>query len=367
MTGRVFSREREVALRAHQLLEGDVFKDDTVRRHYADLVAEYEKLSRQGTRLLKMGDRIQGLLNDLNLKLQISEQKYRGIFKNAVEGIFRCDLSDTLVEVNPAMASMLGYASAEEMLESVEAEHDLFCNHDDFRRYVETLARERSVKRFQAEMLHRNGGSVWVEISAGMLCSDDGESAYSTGVVGVVADITERKRMMEEMCRLARTDSLTGLWNRGYFVELSRRELARCRRGGYPLSVLLIDVDHFKKINDTFGHDVGDKALVALAGAMRNSLREIDILGRFGGEEFVVLLPDVCRKGACVVAERIRKQIGTTLVDAGSRDVNMTVSIGATFMDDDSIDLDGLLKHADMALYRAKNNGRDRVELHHGS
>lgn len=364
--GRVFGREWDVAAKARLLLDDEIFDDPVMRNHYASLLAEYEKLSRQGMRLVRMGDRMQGILNDLNLELQISEQKYRGIFENVVEGIFRCDLSGILVEVNPAMAAMLGYETAGCMLDGVHSVLELFCNREELNRYVDMLSRKSAVKRFQAEMRHCDGSSIWVEISAGLLCGDHQDNDCCTGVVGVIVDISEHKRMMEEMCRLARTDSLTGLWNRGYFVELSRRELARCRRNGCPLSMLIIDVDHFKNINDTFGHDIGDRALVTLSGTLQESIREVDILARFGGEEFVVLLPDVCTDGACRAADRIRELVKATPVDTGCRKVNMTVSIGATSLGNGTTDLDGLLKDADVALYRAKSTGRDRVEIHQG-
>ena len=200
------------------------------------------------------------------------------------------------------------------------------------------------------------GTALWAEISASVIRGEDG--AGCSGVVGVMADVTERKQMAEEMCRLARTDSLTGLWNRGYFMEVAGREVSRCLRSGASLSLLIVDVDYFKAVNDTYGHDTGDRVLVALAGTLVRSVREVDVVGRLGGEEFVVLLPDAGKEEAFAVSERMA---GAVRADGG--EVPITVSIGLTSLNTGDT-LDALLKFADIALYAAKKNGRDRVEIY---
>ncbi|MBU4192414.1 MAG: GGDEF domain-containing protein, partial [Proteobacteria bacterium] len=208
--------------------------------------------------------------------------------------------------------------------------------------------------------------SLWVEISASMVGGDEAKGVRA-GVVGVLVDVTERKRMIEEMCRLARTDSMTGMWNRGYFMELAGRELNRARRSGGELSLIMLDVDHFKAINDTHGHDVGDVALMELARVIGESVREVDVAARLGGEEFAVMLPDTSAEDACAVAVRIARTIRRAVVDSPRGPVSMTVSMGLASFEESKDSLDSLLKYSDIALYAAKKNGRDRVETYRRS
>ncbi|MCM0756511.1 diguanylate cyclase [Desulfovibrio aminophilus] len=356
--GEIFSREERVLRRAREALER---AREGRGSPWATLVAEYEKLFRHSRRLVSMGDRMQRTLNELNRRLAVSEERYRGIFENAAEGIFRADPGGRLVEINPALVRMFGFDNAADFFTHADDMAALFADGSAARQYLEELNENGEVRGFQAEMTSPGGGLLWAQISARLLGGNE-----EAAVVGVLADITERRRMMEEMCRLARTDALTGLWNRGYFMELARHEMARSRRDGAPLSLLMIDADHFKTINDTHGHDAGDEALRTLADCFRRSVREVDVPARFGGEEFVILLPGTSRCGACGVAERLTADIRETEVRCGESRFRLTVSIGATTCADGSVTLDGLLKFADIALYAAKKKGRDRVEAYLG-
>jgi diguanylate cyclase (GGDEF)-like protein len=167
----------------------------------------------------------------------------------------------------------------------------------------------------------------------------------------------------QELERLATTDSLTGVSNRRVFLRRLDLEIDRARRYGPPLSILMLDLDHFKAINDTHGHLVGDRVLIALARVLSEQ-RRTDFVGRFGGEEFCVLLPSTDREGAGILAERLRvavtERIGADLADIGLR---VTCSIGAAQFTPDLADAHALIDLADRALYRAKNAGRDRVCL----
>lgn len=363
MKENVFNREAEVIRKARSLLSGDVFQQEDGEQGYRDLLVEYEKLVRQSKRLLKMGDRMQHALSSLNEELQLREQTYRGIFENATEGIYRTDAQGTLLEVNTALANMLGYDSAEEYLSRVTEIGTAFNNHHALGQYNEMLKSKQVVKGMQAKLRCAEGETVWAEINAGVIESQSAEGKQIAGVVGVIADITERKRMMREMCRLARTDCLTSLWNRGYLVELAAQEIARCKRFGNDLSILLVDVDYFKRVNDRFGHDVGDKVLVGVADTLRETLREVDVIARFGGEEFVVMLPDTGLQAAQQAARRVRNAMREQIFAYEQKQpIKVTVSIGVTAYQDASTSLDLLLKRADTAMYSAKHKGRDRVE-----
>ena len=356
----VFQKEEKTLELAREALDDSPALGERAGKAFRALVKGYARLLRQSRRMVTMSDRIQLALNELNREIAASESKYRGVFENVNEGIYRCDPDGKFIEVNPAMAAMFGFADGEAFLESAVNLRGLFYSRAEYDRYRTLLASD-GVRRQEVRACGPEGAVLWAEVSASVIPDDDGRGC--AGVVGVMADVTERKRMLEEMCRLARTDSLTGLWNRGYFMELAGREVARCRRSGTCLSLLIVDVDYFKAVNDTYGHDMGDRVLVALAETLARSVREVDVVGRLGGEEFVVLLPDAGQVEALAVSERMTEAVRGNAAECSGEAVPVTVSVGLTSLQEDD-DLDGLLKFADIALYAAKKKGRDRVEVY---
>lgn len=183
-----------------------------------------------------------------------------------------------------------------------------------------------------------------------------------TGICGISPEITELKKTQHELERLSQYDDLTGLYNRRHFMSLAHQEFGRSRRYGNPLTTLMLDVDHFKRINDTYGHPVGDQVLKALGRQILDGLRGIDIAGRLGGEEFAVMLPETSIGQAIMVAERLRSQIVSAPVTlADGQCVAYTLSIGIAVLTAEHEGLDHLLQQADQALYAAKERGRNRV------
>ena len=164
-----------------------------------------------------------------------------------------------------------------------------------------------------------------------------------------------------EMQKLAITDALTGLYNRRGFFELGRHEIERTRRFGHPLSIIFIDVDNFKHINDTFGHHIGDRVLKAVADCLNTNTRDVDILGRYGGDEFAILLPETDLPVAVNVAERLRLQVSGASVTVDGSPVDVSVSIGVSKVMEDINGLEALLKRADAAMYAAKQAGGNCV------
>ncbi|MCE9667357.1 diguanylate cyclase [Myxococcus stipitatus] len=180
----------------------------------------------------------------------------------------------------------------------------------------------------------------------------------------------ELARRREELLALSRTDALTSLFNRRCFEERLNEEFARSRRYQSPLSLVMLDIDHFKRINDTFGHPFGDQVLRAVAQTTRSRLREVDLLARYGGEEFVALLPETASPDALKVCERVREAIAAlglehVGVDGKRQQVRLTASLGvATVPSEDLGSAEALLRAADAGLYAAKEAGRNRVRQH---
>lgn len=184
--------------------------------------------------------------------------------------------------------------------------------------------------------------------------------------IGFAANIAaiaiENRHAREELEQLAYSDYLTGLANRRHFLELAEEELARTIRYGRQLSILMLDVDRFKQVNDTYGHKIGDIVLQNLSALCRSTLRNVDVIGRMGGEEFAVLLPETGADQAVEVAERLRAAIAAAHVTlSGGLPLHFTVSLGVTSLVERDANIDMLLNQADQALYRAKSEGRNRV------
>ena len=234
---------------------------------------------------------------------------------------------------------------------------DFFADADNRQLLNERLENEREVQDFEI-LVKTPGGDTpfWLLASANII-----DYNYDVALYSAFQDITSRKNRENLLKNQATRDPLTSLYNRRYFEEEVFKRILAAKTSGEPFSVLMLDVDHFKKVNDTFGHKIGDKVLIELAAAGERALRECDIVARYGGEEFVIFLADTNSEEGLRVAERLRETIGEVVVytDDG-REVRFTVSIGLSSSDiSESIDM--LIKTADEALYRAKNGGRNRV------
>jgi diguanylate cyclase (GGDEF)-like protein len=214
----------------------------------------------------------------------------------------------------------------------------------------------------ESELLTREGKTLPVIIQASAY-SPDHEFVHSRAMV---FDLSERKQLEDILTRQAMTDPLTGLGNRRYLQNQAAMEIARAKRSGEPLSLIAIDLDHFKRINDVHGHDVGDQVLQAFAQQARDLLREGDVLCRMGGEEFSVLLPSTAKAQAMQVAERLRTALEGSPVDAGyevTEDgwLSYTASLGVTLVMAEETSLKPAIKRADQGLYAAKEQGRNQV------
>ncbi|WP_101760429.1 diguanylate cyclase [Oceanicoccus sp. KOV_DT_Chl] len=167
----------------------------------------------------------------------------------------------------------------------------------------------------------------------------------------------------DELLRLSRTDKLTALWNRGYWEERMNEEFSRSKRSNHPTCLVMFDIDHFKNINDTYGHQVGDDAIRAVSRLMLENSREVDILGRYGGEEFAIVLPDTALDGAMIYCERLREAIANNIVESQGQTVQFTISLGIAVLDEQTRYPTDWLVNSDRALYRSKEHGRNQTNV----
>ena len=176
-----------------------------------------------------------------------------------------------------------------------------------------------------------------------------------------VREWTNSEQRMQDLATLAAIDPLTGVYNRRQFETLARAELARAQRYFRPLSVLIVDIDFFKRVNDSFGHEIGDWVLKMVATTIKSAKRDSDIVARMGGEEFVILLPETTIEAARGVAERIREMVHVSSLAIGEDKLTLTISIGVAEAAVGSSGIESVLREADQALYQAKANGRNQV------
>lgn len=276
--------------------------------------------------------------------------------------------------ISPSVTKLLGY-SCEEMqriniralIVETKIINEGMKTVDSFDR-LENTRKKGEVSKWQADYLikTKDGRRIWVSDVSYPWFDDNGAIIGSVGSLRDISDrISAENKVKEELKRIANTDPLTGIANRRVFFEKAEDELKRIKRARGEFSMLLLDIDHFKKINDNYGHDVGDFILIEITKVIKNCLREIDIPARLGGEEFGIFLPETNGQGAFHVAERVRSTIAkhTFMADAKqNRPIGCTVSIGITTARfDEETDATRMYKMADTRLYIAKNSGRNQV------
>ncbi|HQS44535.1 MAG: hypothetical protein B7Y16_06290, partial [Methylotenera sp. 24-45-7] len=298
-------------------------------------------------------------VKDQEAALQESEKRFHSTFVSAPIGMAIVSLDGHFTQVNEALANILGYT-----IKQLQKKTFYQITHpDDLQSDIlqfEQL-RDALIKNYQMEKryIHKKGNLIWVLLSISVVRDAANKALY---FISQVQDITERKFLMDKLSLQARLDYLTNLSNRRHFMEQADAELQRARRYQNPLALLMIDIDHFKTINDNYGHKTGDLVLQKLSAMLIDSLRQVDIVGRIGGEEFAILLPESKLENAVEVAERLRVQVANTKLALESGQlVRFTVSIGVALLDKPDINLDTLFSSADEALYQAKNTGRNRV------
>jgi diguanylate cyclase (GGDEF)-like protein/PAS domain S-box-containing protein len=285
------------------------------------------------------------------------------IVARAEDAIIIIDTQHAIVSFNEGAERMFGYEQKEiigERLDTLlperfQLQHDVMI--DEFG--AGALEVKQMGRRNRQIYGRRKDGNEFVA-SAQIMKLGDKDSRY---FAAVMRDISESKKTEEELLRLAATDPLTGALNRREFSLLAEREALRSNRYHHALSLLMFDLDYFKKLNDTYGHSAGDKVLQRFTTLCVNALRNVDIFGRWGGEEFVALLPETDIEGAAVIGERLRKLVADSVLNYADHKINFTVSVGVAQYKDSESSIDGPLGRADSAVYDAKKAGRNRISV----
>ncbi len=298
--------------------------------------------------------------SDITERVQ-SEQFNQQLMSSLGEGVFGIDHDGRLTLINQAALDLLGYSREEDLL-GLNAHELMHSRRPDGRPYPETecpinhvLQTEEPLKAWRDTFFRADGKPLAVESYATII---QGLFNETKGVVVVFREITRQLAIEAELEHAANHDRLTGAFNRHFFDRLVEKECARSARRGEPLSLLILDIDHFKRINDEHGHLVGDEVLKQLVKHIAERVRQTDVLTRWGGEEFALLLPDTSLEGARELAESLRASIeAAELVDGLPK---LTISLGGTrIRTDESPKVS--FRRADEALYKAKDSGRNRV------
>lgn len=296
----------------------------------------------------------------LHLLPMASEQ----ILENMESGVIILDNLERMVHVNPAMLALMkdnlpqeatGMQINELLPHWLHAD-DLFQEGKTCRKPADEKTPARYYQINSAPLFWKGRN---VTIGKIVLLHD--VTALTEAMQEKERLITALKEKQSELEILAMTDPLTGLYNRRYFFQNAQQEFKRAHRYQRPVSVIMADIDHFKRINDNYGHDVGDAVLTIIAAVLKKSVRNVDFLSRFGGEEFIIMLPETEKGAACLIAERILHEVRDTPFTHADKPFTVTLSLGLASLHETVSDLEKLTKMADDALYQAKKNGRNQI------
>jgi len=298
----------------------------------------------------------ESIMKDKNSILQLieSEHRLRSILEILPYPIYIAKRKDgKIIFVNRKCCLLFKQSPSKFLNSSAE---DLYSDKADRDHLLKLFDSVNDITDMEVPMKTATGTVFQAEL-ASILVKFDNEDAF----IVAINDITQRKRMEKELFIQASTDNLTGINNRGYLYTISEQEVQRSKRFGRELTAMMIDIDHFKQFNDTYGHATGDKVINFVVKIITDVLRQSDVVGRVGGEEFAAILPETNIEGAFLVAERIRTLIEAKNIKIENKKLKCTISIGIAQLSIKDKNFDDLIKRADQALYKAKNNGRNKV------
>jgi diguanylate cyclase (GGDEF)-like protein/PAS domain S-box-containing protein len=285
--------------------------------------------------------------------LQESESNLRALVDFSPIAMVLTRIADSKVLLANRRAAAMFDVGLKEIVGRHAPQH--WVNLAERTRYLESVFRHGRTDDFEAEMQTSTGRRFWASLS-GQRLRYAGEDALLAAIV----DVTAQKQVRDDLLQQATHDALTGLFNRRHVEDLLRNEVDRAQRHARPLAVAMLDADHFKIINDTYGHPTGDDVLRVISERCRKTLRANDVLGRYGGEEFVIVFPETNLDEAGAVAERLRAAVAANPIKVGDHKLDVTVSIGVAAYAPGN-DVERLIERADAALYSAKQDGRNLV------
>jgi len=292
--------------------------------------------------------------------LRQSEEKYRSILETIQEGYFEVDFAGNFTFFNDSLCRNLGYSKEELMGMNNRQYTDKEHSKKLFQTFNKVYNTGEPTERFDWQIIRKDGTKRYVESSVSLQKDSSGKPA---GFRGIVRDVTERKQIEQQLNHIATHDTLTGLPNRMLFIDRLEVALAQSKRNRHKLAVMMLDLDHFKDINDTLGHMAGDQLLKEVGYRLSGLLRQNDTIARLGGDEFVVLLLDLERmEDVLRVAEIILKAFKQPFV-CGNHKLTSSTSIGIAVYPDDGNDIDSLLKKSDAAMYSVKTRGRNNYKF----
>src|SRR6266550_3178609 len=290
-----------------------------------------------------------------------NEARFRSLVQNASDVISVTDVTGDILYESPAVDRVLGYRPEDRVGTNALAT----IHPDEAARVTDILAyvtqHPGEFRTLECRVMHADGNWRWLEITASNVLDDPNVM----GIVGNYRDVTERKLLEAQLAHQATHDSLTGLANRALFRDRLEHALARARRHGEPVSILFVDVDDLKSVNDGLGHSAGDALLIAVADRLRGSMRESDLAARFGGDEFAVLFEDTDGTQAEAAVNRILRTLEPP-VDVEGQSIRAQASIGLAVVDDGGCEPEELLRRADAAMYVAKARGKGQYAVFGG-
>jgi diguanylate cyclase (GGDEF)-like protein/PAS domain S-box-containing protein len=310
---------------------------------------------------------IEGIIQDVTERelafqgLREAERRYHSLFENAIEGVFRTTPEGHYLDANPALARIYGFDSPQALIHDLrDIRNQLYVDPTRREEFASVIRIRGSVAGFESQIFRRDGTTIWISENARAVFDTDGLVVYYEGTV---EDITERKVYQARIEQQANFDELTGLANRSLLKDRLHQDILAATTLGTQLAVLFVDLDHFKYINDSLGHQVGDELLKVMADRLRSCVREWDTVARLGGDEFVLVYhgqscPDEVRH----IGERVLKVISEPwVVEQG--EFHVSSSVGVAMFPGDGVDAETLLKNADAAMYRAKESGRNMLQF----
>ena len=278
--------------------------------------------------------------------------RYRSLFENIPIGLYITTPDGRILDANPSLIRMLGYPDKASLLGTKASA--LYVNPKDREEEQSLFGHEQIVKNYETRLKRRDGTTIWVRDTCRVVLDKDGEVLCYEGSL---QDITEEKRYQEKLVYLARHDPLTDLYNRHTLAEILEREITRAQRYHHPIGILMIDVNRFKEINDRFGHTMGDQVLQSVAGILRCCVRESDIVVRYGGDEFLVLLLETNGETE-IVRKRILKEMSRQKQMGPLSQFPTSLAIGtAHWVPGRGDSIENILAEADRAMYEAKRQG----------